>query len=189
MAKTKKINAILPAGIACWPKLNEVDVFTPKKGEPKRRYTINLKFNDDDHRKVDAWLRKCAKEFGDDVGANTNSPWKKDKKSGDITLFAFSGEKFKPPVFDAKNRRLPANVVVGGGSKVRLDVNANPYDGFGGGINLYINAVQVLELTQGGQSRFEEAEGYAHDGKEESAGSFDEHTSSNDEDMDDDIPF
>jgi len=115
-------------------------------------------------------------------------PWKKDKKNGDITLFAFSGEKFKPPVFDAKNRRLPDSVVVGGGSKVRIGVTVNPFDGFGGGVNLYLNAVQVLDLKQSeaGKSTFEEAEGFAYTGDDDAAadtGSFDPHDGDEDEDF------
>jgi hypothetical protein len=192
MAEKKYFNKILPAGIIAFkPYLNEVDVFKPKKGDEKRRYKVNIKFDDATHRAVDKWLKSVAEEAGDAVGKNANSPWQKSKKDGSLTLLAFAGENRKPPLFDAKNKRLPANVVPGGGSKVRLDVTANPYDGFGGGINIYLNAVQVLELKQygsNGESRFDETEGFEHDGTDESEGSFDSHTSDSNTD-DDDIPF
>lgn len=182
---TTKIKKVLPAGIAVWPKLDQVDVFTPKKGAPKRRYTINVKFEDEDHRKVDAWLKKIAA----DAGVSTeNMPWKTDKKNKDITLFAFSGEKYKPPVFDAKNNKLPETVIVGGGSKVRISVTVNPFDGFGGGVSLYLNAVQVLELKQSeyGKSDFEEAEGFSYTGPaegEKEGAEFDPSSTEDDDDF------
>jgi hypothetical protein len=193
----KKITEILPAGTAVFPKLSTVDVYQPvdKKGRPsgaeKRRYITRVKFTDEDHRKVDAMLKKHAAALGVSDG---KLPWKKDKKDGSVTLVATSGEKYRPPVFDAKNREVPASVVIGGGSKIRLDVTVNAYEGFGGGINLYINAVQLLELKQSdfGKSRFGETEGYAADEQAEDNGSRfrpDDDNSSADEDMDDDIPF
>ena len=185
-----KITFTTPAGIAVFPKLNAVDVYQPldKKGKPsgaeKRRYITNIKFSDEDHRAVDAFLKKVAKDLGVEDG---KLPWKKSKKNGEITLVATSGEKFKPLAVDAKNQKLPADVTIGGGSKIKLNVTVNSYEGFGGGINLYINAVQVLELQQSafGKSPFEEAEGYvAPEGVREPT-----EVASDDADMDDDIPF
>jgi len=174
-----KITKILPAGIAVFPKLNEIDVYQPldKKGRPngaqKRRFITRVKFSDEDHRKVDAYLKKVAKELLPDV-ENPKLPWKKDKKTGDLSLEATSGEKYRPPVFDAKNNKVPENVVIGGGSTLKLDVTVNAYEGFGGGINLYMRAVQLLDLKQSdfGKSSFEEAEGFSYSGDEdESEGS------------------
>ena len=68
--------------------------------------------------------------------------------------------RISPPVFDAKNRKVPAKVIIGGGSTIKLDVTVNPYTGFGGGINLYINSVQLLDLKQRDDNRFEETEGF-----------------------------
>jgi hypothetical protein len=65
-----KIKKVLPVAIALWPKLNEADVYQPvdKKGNPslseKRRYIVNLKFDDEDQRAVDEWLNKCLADFG-----------------------------------------------------------------------------------------------------------------------------
>ena len=167
----KKVTIILPAGIAVWPKLDQVDVYQPtdKKGRPsgaaKRRFITRVKFNDEDHRKVDDFLKQCLKDFNLEDG---KLPWKKDKKTGELTLEATSGEKYRPPVFDAKNRRVPANVIIGGGSTIKLDVTVNPYRGFGGGINLYINSVQLLDLKQRDGNRFEETEGFTYgDDKDE----------------------
>jgi hypothetical protein len=171
----KKERFITPVGIAIYPKLNTVDVYQPvdKKGRPsgaeKRRYITRLGFeNQDDLAKVQAFLKKKAAELLPDV-EDPKLPIKKNKKDGSLSLEATSGEKYRPAIFDAKNNKLPASVVIGGGSKLRLDVSINAYDGFGGGINLYLNAVQVLELVEGGQSKsqFEEADGFAYEGKDE----------------------
>jgi hypothetical protein len=163
----KKVTIILPAGIAVWPKLDQVDVYQPtdKKGRPsgaaKRRFITRVKFNDEDHRKVDDFLKQCLKDFNLEDG---KLPWKKDKKTGELTLEATSGEKYRPPVFDARNCKVPAMVIIGGGSTIKLDVTVNPYRGFGGGINLYINSVQLLDLKQRDGNRFEETEGFTYGG-------------------------
>jgi hypothetical protein len=168
MAKT--VTIILPAGIAVWPKLDQVDVYQPidKKGRPsgaaKRRFIARVKYNDEDRRKVDDFLKQCLKNFNLEDG---KLPWKKDKKTGELTLEATSGEKYRPPVFDAKNSKVPAKVIIGGGSTIKLDVTVNPYTAFGGGINLYINSVQLLDLKQRDGNRFEETEGFTCAGDDE----------------------
>jgi hypothetical protein len=160
---TKKIKKVLPAGIAVWPKLNEVDVYQPTdgKGRPsgaeKRRYITNVKFNDEDHRAVDAWLDGILKEFDLEDG---KKPWRKDKKTGELTLTATSGEDYRPAVYDAAKQEVPPTVKIGGGSKIKLYVTANPYTGFGGGVNLYINSVQLLELKQRDENPFDEEDGF-----------------------------
>jgi hypothetical protein len=168
---TKKVTIILPPGEAIWPKLNEVDVYQPvdKKGRPsgaeKRRFITRIKFSDENFRKVDDFLKEQLKAF--DLDEDSKLPWKKDKKTGELHLEATSGEKYRPPVFDAKNNKVPSKVIIGGGSRIRLDVTVNPYTGFGGGINLYINAVKLLELKQREQNRFEEEEGFAYTGDDD----------------------
>lgn len=167
---SKKERFVTPVGIAVYPKLNTVDVYQPvdKKGRPsgaeKRRYITRLALEQADLAKVQAFLKQKAKELLPDID-EPKLPIKKNKKDGSLTLEATSGEKYRPAVFDAKNNKIPPSVIIGGGSKIRLDVSINGYDGFGGGINLYINAVQVLELVEGGQSKssFEEAEGFVVD--------------------------
>ena len=55
----EKLTIILPAGIAVWPKLDQVDVYQPtdKKGRPrgaaKQRFIARVKYNDEDRREVD----------------------------------------------------------------------------------------------------------------------------------------
>jgi hypothetical protein len=114
---TKKITVTLPKGTLVYPKLNKVDEF---KG--KRRFITRIKFDDENHRKVDAWLKKAAKELGAPEG--TKLPWKKDKKTGELTIQATSGEKYPPALLDAKGKEIPrAKVEVGGGTVAKCEVN------------------------------------------------------------------
>jgi hypothetical protein len=165
------INYITPIGVAVWPHLHEPDVYQPEKGEAKIRYTINLSLEDDDMAKVKADIARLIEEKDLKVGKNSNSPFKTDKE-GRETLFAFSGADKKPPVWDSKNRKVTGKV--SGGSKVRLDLTVNPYDGFGGGVNFYLNGVQVVELQEQGdrqRSRFAEIDGgYEADDEQDTVG-------------------
>lgn len=170
----KKPRILLPAGIAVWPKLDVPDHYQPvdKKGrpngEPKIRYLTDVSYDDKTLEKVRAQILKITQENYADELEDGEQPkltcFRKSKKTEEVTLQATSGAKFKPPVFDAKNQRVPDDVVIGGGSKIRLDVTVNYYSGFGGGVNLYINAVQLLELKESsfGKSNFDEADGYTY---------------------------
>lgn len=191
---TKKISTTLPRGTLIWPKLNEVDVYQPtdKKGRPsgavKRRFITNIEFDDENHRKVDAYLRKCLKDFDLE---DAKLPWKKDKKTGKLSLQATSGEDYPPPFVDAKGNEIPRNKVkVGGGTIAKVGVTVNPYTGFGGGINLYINFIQILDLKVAKKFQVEAEEGFVYDGSNDDADDADagapEAPSSTE---DDDIPF
>lgn len=194
----KKISVTLPRATAIWPKLNEVDVYQPvdKKGKPsgaeKRRFLTRLEFDDEGFRKVDAYLKECLAD-ADMVGGKL--PWKKDKKTGAYHLEATSGEAYPPPFIDSKGNDIPRSKVnIGGGSILKVNVTVNLYTGFGGGINLYINNVMVVELKQRVANHIEAEEGgYVYEG---GADDSDEAGTDNagpperqSTDMDDDIPF
>jgi hypothetical protein len=57
-----------------------------------------------------------------------------------------TSERFKPKLFDDEGH--PIDVMVGNGSKVRVNYTPAAYEGLGGGITLYLNAVQVVELVE-----------------------------------------
>jgi hypothetical protein len=176
---TKKINATLPKGTLVFPKLNKPDDF---KG--KRTFKTRIKFDDEAHRKVDAWLKKGAKELGH---PEAKLPWYKDKKTGELTLKVASGEKYPPALLDAKGKEIPrAKVEVGGGTIAKVDVNLSYYEGFGGGFNLYMNFVQITELKKRGFN-VQEEEGFSYEDEEEGEG--DTSAPQTSTDLDDDIPF
>jgi hypothetical protein len=184
-----KITKTLPVGTAVFPKLDKVDVYQPKNakgqanGAEKRTWNTRVKYGDEDHRAIDAWLKKLAKDAG--LSSVTNWPWKKDKKTGEITLMVSSGEEYKPGYYDAKNNKLPEGTVIGGGSQIKVNVSPFVYEGLGGGIKLYLNAVQVVKLERGGAngvSPFEEEEGYEAPAVTEDKSPFDPSTANSADD-------
>jgi hypothetical protein len=169
--------------IAVWPKLDVVDVYKPKKGPEKRRYVTDAKAApgaEKSFEKMRAMIAAYAKKHlpdidEDDIKLPFKSEKDKDKKeTGTLLITASSGEKYKPPMFDAKNKRLPEGLALGGGSRIKLDLTLNVYEmsDTNSGVNLYINAVQVLDFVEKGvgKSNFEESEGFTFDDKD--AGSF-----------------
>jgi hypothetical protein len=184
-----KITKTLPEGTAVFPKLDKVDVYQPKNakgqnsGEEKRTWNTRVKYGDEDHRAIDAWLKKLAKDAG--LTSVANWPWKKDKKTGELTLMVSSGEEYKPGLYDAKNKKLPEGTVIGGGSRIKVNVSPFVYEGLGGGIKLYLNAVQVIKLERGGAngvSPFEEEEGYEAPAEAEDKSPFDPSTANSADD-------
>lgn len=57
---------------------------------------------------------------------------------------------YRPGLFDAKRNPIGDEPMVGSGSIVKVAYSKNFYPGFGGGMNLYLNAVQVLKLVEFG---------------------------------------
>lgn len=177
-----------------WPKLDVPDTYTPKDGKAKTRYMTNLKVSDDTLKALKAKFTQIAVAEMEREGKDVDEDWRpkmpfhKNKETKEITVVAASGEKYKPAAFDSKNRKLPDDLAIGGGSIIALDVTINPYTGFGGGVNLYINCVQVIKLEEknvGGKSRFEETEGYSYEGGGSSKSDDDEKANEDD----DEIPF
>jgi hypothetical protein len=180
---TKKDKFITCELILVWPKLDVVDVYKPKKGPEKRRYTTDAKAapgQEKQFAKMQAMVEAYAKKNLPDVD-EPKLPFKnekdKDKKeTGAILITATSGEKFKPPVFDAKNKRLPDGMALGGGSRVKLDLSLNVFEisSSNSGVNLYINAVQCLDFVEKGvgKSNFEEADGFEFDGEADEGKTF-----------------
>lgn len=93
------------------------------------------------------------------------------KFKGNAKIKPKNGDPFekRPGVFDAKGKPLPAGVIVGRGSRVKVAYQAVPFCADGlkkAGVSLRLSAVQVLELVQpsgGGSAEsfgFGEEEGY-----------------------------
>jgi len=68
----------------------------------------------------------------------------------------------KPALFDAKGKPLEVGLTVGGGSKLILSYTPAPfYTGLiGAGLSMRLEAVQVLELKEGGSSQSSESFGF-----------------------------
>jgi hypothetical protein len=184
---SKKIRFITPAVTLVWPKLNTPDEYKPKKGPAKVRYTTDAKLQPEDLKTLKKWLLGLAKKHLPDV-EEPKLPLKTDKKTGELMLTATSGVKYRPPVFAADGEtRIPASVEIGGGTKAKLDLTVNFFEisGENSGINLYINAVQVLDLQEGGfKSNFGAEEGFTYKGASDDGEDEDSNNSSS-EDEDD----
>jgi hypothetical protein len=191
MAKTQRtyVTYITDPMILVYPKFETPDVYvdpkTKKAGAPC--YKTDAKAVDEASMlKVQAFVLAELVKLFPDMDPKTRKrtlsngdtktvfwPFKTDKE-GNVTLSAKTGrttkagELMRVPLFGANNQKLPDSIYPGGGTVARLDLtlNAMPNDG---GINFYINAVQVLKLEESsfGKSNFEPTEGYVYDGAEE----------------------
>jgi len=155
---------ITPQGVGKYLYLREPD--TRFDAEGKFKATLEL-----DPKNADA------KRFADSINAlmrkmkKANSPVHEQKdRDGRLTgkLEVRFATQFKPQVFDAKKNLVPEEVRPGSGSLVRIAYTINSYDGFGGGINLYLRGVQILEYKEysgpsADQLGFQEEEGWSPD--------------------------
>lgn len=143
----KKPRFVTPIGEAKWAWLHK-----PKAGfagDPNKdpKFMIDLVFDP----KEPAWAK-----WGVDLRQMSNGlklPIKKEmddheQPTGRLFVTFKTGEKYPPGVFDKYNQPIPESVLVGNGSKVRVAYTVNQYDGFGGGINLYLSGVQVVDLVE-----------------------------------------
>lgn len=164
MPSMKKERFTTPPGEAKWahvqiPKAPFTDERGLVKGEPK--YQIDVVFNADDPA-WKAWAGKVMaqiKALPDQIDKKTKRaipkqiPIKKefdedDKETGRWYVTFKTSAKFKPGVFDKHGAIIPETVMVGNGSTVRVNYCENVYEAFGGGVNFYLNAVQVLQLVE-----------------------------------------
>ncbi|MFH1952540.1 MAG: hypothetical protein ABIL06_13085 [Pseudomonadota bacterium] len=179
--KEKKERRVSPIGDAKW-----AHVQTPKaayQGIGDAKYQIDVVFDAGGE-----WDELC-REIATEIKSNgyKNSPLKKEKNKDDDPTGRYfitfkTGEQYPPKIFDKHGQIIPQEVLVGNGSKVRVAFTMASYDGFGGGVTMYLGAVQVIELVeyQGGSASdygFEVEEGIA-----------DPFTKSNNDDSED-IPF
>lgn len=160
----KKERKLTPVGFAKW-----AHVHTPKEafrdksgrvqGDPK--YQIDLCFTQDDPQWKE-WSSKIMAEIKampQQIDKKTGEPIKKqvpikreldsaDQPTGRFYVTFKTGDKFQPGVFDRFGIAIPESILIGNESKVRVSYTPVAYEGFGGGIALYLNAVQVLELVE-----------------------------------------
>lgn len=153
---------VSPVGIAVWPSLHEPD----SRFGDKPAYKVKLAFDPATMAEVKAQLMATAAAAGFPI--NAKLPIAPDKEHGEVLV---AKSTYKPAQFDAKNQ--PINVNIGGGSKLRISGALNYYKAFGGGINIYLNSVQVLELQEGrdrGASPFERFDADETFGSESASG-------------------
>jgi hypothetical protein len=142
---------VTPVGEAKWPHLNKPK--PPFEGRGPAKYQVDVVFDPRTSPEWKAWATEFKARFNALAKKSPdNFPIKKeldenDQETGRFYFTAKTGEQFKPFVCDRYGKPIPEDVNVGNGSQVRLSYIENVYEGFGGGINLYLNAVQVIELV------------------------------------------
>lgn len=141
MAKASEV-FVSPRGIARFPYLTSPDT----KFDPEGKYRVDLEL-DASEREAKEFLMSLDKDVAE-FSKDARRPFKRDDDSG-MYIVRF-GSKFKPNVFDATRNRIPDEVNVGSGSVVKVAFEKHFYPGFGGGMNLYLKAVQVIELVEYG---------------------------------------
>ena len=156
---------ISPSGVAAFAWLNK-----PDTKFDKNKYTITLvlekgnKENDEFVKAIQA--AHAAAGSGKDEGpAKDGDKRKEDAFNGKWTVVFNS--KNRPNQVDALKAKLPQNKdgtyvsSARSGDLVKIAFNPATYDGFGGGITLYLNAVQIIDkrATGAGADDFDAVEG------------------------------
>lgn len=187
MAKDKKklVSIVTPVGVARFPRLTKPDTKFKKDGE----YSVGLVLSPEEAAPLikaidaadDAWFQECLSEattpkakkalkrlhkpYADETDAEG-------EETGNIVFKASRPASFKKDdgtvlnftvaLFDSKGKPLPKSVDIWGGSKVKLNVELNPYNTqlAGVGVSLRLKAVQVIDLVSGGE-RTADAYGFA----------------------------
>ena len=185
MAKNQYEKMVSPAGIAVWPYLNSPDTKFDNGGAGE--YKVSVKLTEAAAQPVIDKLQKIldqyhaeeisqnpkVKQFNthlpiqeevDDQGNLTGNWLLKVKQKAQITT-ANGIVDMKVALFDAKRR--PTNAEIGGGSTLKVATTIVPYtmpSNKSVGISLRLNAVQVINLVEGGKdgdgSMFDEEDGF-----------------------------
>lgn len=155
----KKARLVTPIGEAKWAHVQQPKAGFDNKGTPK--YMIDVVFNKDSPEWA-AWAKGVMERFKalpEQIDKKTREKIQKkspikheldenDQPTGRFYVTFKTNDKFKPGVFDSFGK--PIEKLVGNGSLVRVNYCENIFDGFGGGINFYLNAVQVVALVEYG---------------------------------------
>jgi len=170
----KKERMITPVGEARWahvhtPKAAFVENGVPK-GAPK--YQVDVYFDSADPEWA-AWakdvmtkLRTLPEQTDKHSGnvVNKQTPIKKEfnennEATGKFYVTFKTSDKYKPGVFDKYGQPISESILIGNESKIKVNYSENTYSAFGGGINFYLNAIQVIELVEY-QAKSAEAYGF-----------------------------
>lgn len=165
MAYAKQQSYVTPAGIAQYPKLNAPDTKFVAEGV----YTTKLELSGEAAQELSAFLDTKYQEAI--AEAKKNNPGKKVKEadapyswndSGTLTVnfkmkasgVTKDGKAWnrKPALFDAKGKPLDVGTNVGGGSTIIVNYTPSPFYTamIGAGLSMRLEAVQVIDLKEGG---------------------------------------
>lgn len=176
-----------------FPKLSKPDVggeYSDGKYKSEAFYeseTDTAKFK----KEIEAAAKQAFPELSDKEFKKLHFPWKTVTRSKDddeeIEVFSFKSPKKKPLLQDAKNKAIPKDAVISGGSEGRFaGVIAAWEKGSKRGVSLWPDAVRVLKLVEGGFQGFgAEEDGFDAEDRP-SQSNDDEEDNSNEDGSDDD---
>lgn len=155
MSSKIKSKSIFIRGIAAYPKLHKPYKWNDanERSEPNAdgEYSTGVVVkNSGIADNIIASIKEWAKE--NNISKVKNFPWK--EVDGNMV---FTGKQYgkdkdgnlkKLPKVDASGNPLPSDFLVTGGSEIVLKVRPSHYKAQGGGIKLYIDAVQVVKYVE-----------------------------------------
>ena len=149
----EKKRLVSPEGTVLYAHVDKPDTRFNKEGS----YTLDLACDPNENKQLEEFcseIRALKPEKAENV------PWSMNEENQLVIKFKSS---YAPKMFDTNNNEIEVGESkLGRGSKVKVSCVPNVYDAFGGGVNLYLNAVQILELVPyGGSAKdfgFEEQE-------------------------------
>ena len=170
------IKGVTDVGKAIYPHLNKPDTRFQKEGV----YKVTLELTPDNSKSliknIDDGLQLAKKDSKSNKTASL--PYKTDEETGNLQ-FNFkckaSGQtktgqtwEQKPKVFDSKGTPISKDILVWGGTTMKVAYEIIPYSNnmLGSGVSLRLKAVQVHDLVSGGGASAdsygfkEEADGY-----------------------------
>lgn len=170
------IKGVTEVGKAIYPHLNKPDVRFQKEGV----YKVTLELSPDNAKTllkhIDDGMALANKDSKSNKTASP--PYKKDEETGNIQFnfkckasgVSKTGQNWeqKPKVFDSKGTPIAKDILVWGGTTMKVAYEIIPYSNnmLGSGVSLRLKAVQVHELVSGGGASAdsygfkEEANGY-----------------------------
>jgi hypothetical protein len=189
--KTESIRWVSPFGVARFPKITQPDIGHAKSDG---KFKVNLMFDEPELSLVrEAQAAAAAKLWPNKAMSELRLPLRehmdKNKETGAETPVGWgitAKSKNRPLVMDALKNALPEGLKIGGGTVMRIGAAWAKYDrpieetiiengvrrqqkGTECGLTVYLNAVQIKELSQGGGksdgSEFDSVDGgYEYDG-------------------------
>ena len=131
-----------------------------KPEDQEYKITTLLDPNKSEHneflKKLKALWQQCGIEMKCPGGKPRNRPFKEHKRKEDDSETGLyevtfkTGVRFPVRVFDAKGNKVTGDLNIGNGSSVKVAGSYTFYgpDKSGGGVKLYLNAVQVVDLVE-----------------------------------------
>jgi len=176
MATKIKAPRLYIRGVARYPKTDKGYTYSKKDKkslpDPKGRMSVEVIVSAEDAAKYEATIKAYVVEAGKKPAKLKNFPFspetdkETDEETGKVVFKAWQyasnkeGEPRKLGHFNAKGKPLPKGFRLSSGSEVIIAVRPNVYDELGGGVNLYLDGVQVIKFREfDGNPGFGEVEG------------------------------